>query len=324
MAKIFPNMVARGAALARRALALPAVAAVTRSLVRFGAPAISLAVLGGALIELRALDWRAVLELVPHNPAFWLVFVIAYSTPVLCDWAIYHRLWNVPVSGIAVFARKTIGNELLMGYVGEAYLFAWARREGHAGRAAFGAVKDVSILSAVVGNSATILVALAAAPFIGALNIGIPLWAAAFSLCVMLAPPIVAVTLRGRLFSLPRVDLRAIGLIHAVRATLTIGLTALLWHLALPDIAILWWLIFSAMKLLVSRLPLVSNKELVFAGMAVALLGQHADVPALMTMMATLMVAMHVVVGSVLGIFGLAESALREMRSVAGEQTVSA
>ena len=74
------------------------------------------------------------------------------------------------------------------------------------------------------------------------------------------------------------------------------------------------WLIFAALKLLVSRLPLVSNKELVFAGMAVILLGRQADVPALMTMMATMMVAMHVAVGSVLGIFGLAGAAARSMR----------
>lgn len=300
-------MIGRSAALARGVFAHPAVEAVQTFLVRFGAPVISLAVLGAALIELRALDWQAVLALVPQNPLFWLVFVAAYFTPILCDWAIYHRIWNVPVSGIAVLARKTIGNELLMGYVGEAYLFAWARREGHAGRAAFGAVKDVSILSAAVGNSATILVALAAAPFMGALHIGIPLWAAAVSLCVILAPPVVALTLRGRLFSLAPADLRAIAGYHALRAALTIGFTALLWHLALPEVAVLWWLIFSALKLLVSRLPLVSNKELVFAGMAVVLLGRHADVPALMTMMATLMVAMHVVVGGVLGVVGLAE-----------------
>ncbi len=307
-------MFERSVTLVRRFLAHRATEAARRGLVRFAAPILSLAVLAGALIELRALDWHAVRALVPHSPAFWIVFVIAYFTPILCDWAIYRRIWNVPASGIAVLARKTIGNELLMGYVGEAYLFAWARREGHAGRAAFGAVKDVSILSAAVGNSATIVVALAAAPFMGALHIGIPIWAAALSLCVILAPPVVALALRGKLFSLPPAELRAIAGIHAMRAVLTIGLTALLWHLALPDIAVLWWLIFSALKLLLSRLPLVSNKELVFAGMAVILLGRQADVPALMTMMATMMVATHVAFGSVLGIVGLAEAAVRNVR----------
>lgn len=302
---------------AHRAAAHPAVLAFRAVALRFAAPILSLAVLGAALVQVRTLDWAEVLGLVPRTPWFWLVFVIAYATPILCDWAIYRRIWDVPVSGIAVLARKTIGNELLMGYVGEAYLFAWARREGHAGRAAFGAVKDVSILSAAVGNSATILVALAAAPFIGMLDIGIPLSMAALSLCVILAPPLVALTLRGRLFSLPPGHLRAIAAIHAIRATLTIGLTALLWHLALPDIALLWWLIFSALKLLVSRLPLVSNKDVVFAGIAILLLGRHADVPALMTMMATLMVAAHVIVGGVLGLVGIAEGSGRASPAVA-------
>ncbi|WP_242097123.1 hypothetical protein [Sphingomonas sp. CROZ-RG-20F-R02-07] len=264
---------------------------------RFGAPAIALAVLAAAVFELHAMDWPMVLAMVPTRPLFWLVFAVAYLVPPACDWLIYRRIWAMPARGLLATVRKMVGNELLFGYVGEAYLYAWARREGRVSAQAFGAVKDVSILSAAVGNGATALVAIAAIPVVRALHLHLPVWAVLVSGVIVLAPPAAALFLRKALFGLAPALLAEITVIHAVRATATIGLTALLWHLALPQIAVGWWLVFSAMKLLIYRLPLISNKELVFAGITAALLGRTTDVAALMTMMASIQVATHVLAG---------------------------
>ncbi|MGO8609832.1 hypothetical protein ACC848_43530, partial [Rhizobium johnstonii] len=42
------------------------------------------------------------------------------------------------------------------GYSGEAYFYAWARSRARMVAAPFGAVKDVSILSAIAGNTITL------------------------------------------------------------------------------------------------------------------------------------------------------------------------
>jgi hypothetical protein len=278
---------------------------------------LSLGILAAALIELRLLDWHAVAATVPRDLRFWPVFALAYATPVLCDWAIYRRLWGVPASGMAALAGKMIGNDLLIGYAGEAYLIAWARARGQPVRAALAAVKDVSILSAVVGNAATLLLTIVAMPFLGALRLGVPGWIVAASVAMIAAPPLLALGLRRRLFSLSAHTLRTVAAIHAVRATATISLTALLWHLAMPQVAVFWWLVFSALKLVVSRLPLVSNKDLVFAGVTIALLGHQAGVPLMLSMIATLTLATHVVVGLALGALGMADAAVRSSRSAA-------
>lgn len=301
----------------RRWVERPRVARVLRTAGRAVAPLLSLGILAAALVELRLLDWHAVAAMVPRDPRFWPMFALAYATPVLCDWAIYRRLWGVPASGIAALAGKMIGNDLLIGYAGEAYLIAWARARGQPVRAALAAVKDVSILSAVVGNGATLFLTIAALPFLGALQLGVPGWIVAASVAVIAAPPLLALILRRRLFGLPAASLRTVAAIHAVRATATVSLTALLWHLAMPQVAVFWWLVLSALKLVVSRLPLVSNKDLVFAGVTVALLGHQAGVPLMLSMIATLTLATHVAVGAVLGIAGMADAAMRRGRVAA-------
>jgi hypothetical protein len=57
----------------------------------------------------------------------------------------------------------------------------------------------------------------------------------------------------------------------------------------------------ATLRLLVSRLPLIPNKELVFAGLALFLIGRNAAAADAMALMAGLFVATHMIVGVVLG-----------------------
>lgn len=283
-------------------------------LATFGAPVVSIGILAAAVFELHAMDWRAVLAMVPRSPAFWMVFVLFYSVPILAEWLIYRRIWGIPVGGVVAMVRKTVSNDLLFGYIGETYLYTWARRTGKAPGVAFGSVKDVAILSAAVGNGATILVALLTAPMLGRLNIGMPPWAIVPAVAAIAAPPTVAILGRNAVFHLPGKLLLQITAIHTARSATGLVLTALLWHLALPGIALTWWVAFSALKLVLSRLPLVSNRELVFAGATAMLFGRHGDIATLMAMLASLMVTAHIVAGLAASAGGLIETVAIRMR----------
>lgn len=89
------------------------------------------------------------------------------------------------------------------------------------------------------------------------------------------------------------------------RVVATTLLTALLWALVLPDVEIGWWLVLSAIRLLVSRLPFVPNKDVVFAGIAVLALGQDVQIAALMAMMAALILATHLILALFFGLHDL-------------------
>ncbi len=110
---------------------------------------------------------------------------------------------------------------------------------------------------------------------------------------------------RRRILSLSRRTLWAVFGIHTARIVATTGLNALAWALVLPDVAIGWWLVLSAIRLLVSRLPFVPNKDVVFAGIAVLALGQDVALSALMAMMAALILATHLILALYFGVHDL-------------------
>ena len=287
--------------------------AVSGAVARFAAPLLSVAVLIGALFEFHAISWHTIVAMMPRRPIFWIAFVLAHIAPIVADWLIYRRLWNLPAAGMLPLARKMIGNNLLFGYAGDAYLYAWARGRGVC-TAAFGAVKDVAILSAAVGNATTILVTLVALPFMGAFGPALPMWVLVPSLAIIAVPPLTALALRRKLFSRSSADLGYIAAVHGGRAAVSILMTGLLWQLALPGVALLTWVVLSALKLLVSRLPLISQKDLVFAGVSVALLGKGTDAAALIALMATLSIAADVLIGIGASLAGVTGEALRRLQ----------
>lgn len=271
-----------------------------------GSTLISLMILAAALYQLHGTPVAAILSLVPRSALFWVVFAIAYLVTPASEWVIYHRLWSIPPSGMAALLRKRVANEIVLGYLGEVYFYAWVRRTGLITRSApFGAIKDVAILSALTGNAVTLAMLAAALPFFGLLQLNLGGKAVLGSLGVLAVTSFAMLLLRKRLFTLPRPELWRIALIHLARIVTTIGLTALMWHLVLPAVTLVWWLILATLRQLLSRLPLMPNKDVAFVGLAIFVVGRDGDVAAMIAMIGGLILLAHLLVGSTLGAAGL-------------------
>lgn len=251
----------------------------------------------GVVLELRGMNMAKVLAMVPRGAGFWMVFAASYLAGPASEWLIYRRLWQLPAEGFAALLRKLVCNELLLGYLGEAYFYAWARQRSAMTAAPFGAIKDVSILSAMVGNAVTLALLVALWPFLGSTAFGFENRAVMLSLSVVLATSIAAMALRRRIFSLNRDVLGFITAMHLLRIVVTTVLAAVLWHMVLPSVPVTWWLLLATLRLLISRLPFIPNKDVVFAGVAVFTLGHETDIAALMTMMASAILMVHLLLG---------------------------
>lgn len=262
--------------------------------------AITVAVLVAVLWALRSVSPRQVLADVPANPLFWLVFAVWYAAAPVADWIIFRRLWHIPAEGLVALTRKFVGNELVLGYIGEAYFYTWARARTELSSAPFGAIKDVAILSALTGNAVTLVMLAVAWPALGLLNLGLSGPTFGISIGVVLLSSLALMVLRKQLFALPARDLWFVAVVHTVRLVLKTLLAAVMWHLVLPGQPLALWVLLSALRLLVSRLPLLPNKDLVFAGLAVVIMGHDVQVATLMTMVASLTLVAHVCVGLIL------------------------
>ena len=258
-------------------------------------PAISVAILAAELLQLRPLDWAKVWSNIPTSPLVWIVLAISYFAGPFADWIIFRRLWSIPASGIVPLLKKLIGNELLLGYVGEVYFYDWARRHVKMDGSPFGAVKDVAILSALAGNVLTVAMLALAWPLIAELGFGHDGKLLTGSIGIVLATSVAIMLFRKGLLSLPRGDLWFVFGVHCLRIIAGTGLTALAWHLLLPEVSIGSWLLLSTIRLLLSRLPLLPNKDLAFAAITAFLVGQEVQTGYMITMISMLIVATHVV-----------------------------
>ncbi|MDB5707523.1 MAG: rane protein [Sphingomonas bacterium] len=242
---------------------------------------------------------------VPRNPLFYVAFALLYIGPPLGDYIIFRRLWGIPLSGLAALLKKRIANDVVLGYSGEAYFYAWARQRSQMVAAPFGAVKDVSILSAIAGNAITLAMLAIAVPFGKDLLTPTQLSTVETSAAITFAMSLPFLIFSKRVFSLPRGTLWWIFGVHCVRLVSGSIFIAFAWHYALPTVSIGMWLILAAARLLVSRLPLVPNKDLLFANFAILLIGQDAALSELMAMTAAFVLLVHVILIGSFSLHGL-------------------
>ncbi len=278
---------------------------------RLAGPTISLLILAAVLYQFRDVDLGRIAALMPWHAGFWLAFILYYAAGPASEWLIFRRLWSLPLSGIGALLRKQVSNEILLGYLGELYFYAWARRNAQLTAAPFGAIKDVAILSALTGNVVTLAMLAVAAPLLGWLRLGADTAAFGWSIAFVLVTSLAVTAFRKTLFSLERRELKIVAIVHLARIAVMTALAATMWHILLPGVALGWWLLLATFRMLVSRLPFVPNKDLVFAGLAALLVGRDTDIFAAMALMASLILAAHLIVGAVLGASELAHEGSR-------------
>jgi hypothetical protein len=242
---------------------------------------------------------------VPERPIFYVAFLLLYMSPPTFDWLIFRKLWHIPIEGLAALIKKRVANEVVFGYSGEAYFYAWARARMKMVAAPFGAVKDVSILSAIAGNAITLAMVAIALPFARDLLTAQQFRMVAGSAAITFALSLPFLIFSRRVFSLERGTLWWVFGMHCLRLTFGSTMIALAWHFAMPDVSIGMWLFLSAARLLVSRLPLVPNKDLLFANFAILLIGQGEALSELVAFTAALTLLAHVVFIAGFGVHAL-------------------
>ena len=260
-------------------------------------------ILGGALTllmilslgrELFGAGLSGLVRALPTNPIFYLAFLVYYLGPPTFDYLIFRRLWRIPIDGMAALHKKRIANEVLLGYSGEAYFYAWARQRTQMVAAPFGAVKDVMILSAIAGNAVTLAVMAVALPLCIELLTPTYQTYAYGSVAIIIAMSLPFLIFSKRVFSLPTPELAWIFGVHCLRIVLGSVVIALAWHFAMPSVPVGVWLLMAAGRLLVWRLPLIPSKELAFSAIAGVLIGQGSAMSELMAVVAGLVLFCHV------------------------------
>ena len=222
--------------------------------------------------RLTHVGWGDVLQSLPTSPLFYALVGLSYLALPVSDVLIYGPWWQVPRAALARASfRKRVYNEDVVDYSGEAAFIAWAERSGVPSTQAFRDVRDNNIVSGAVSLTVTLI---AAAVALGTNGVG---WnaatgeLAAFAAIPLLILVTVLVFLGRRVFALStREALRSMA-INAGRMAVVSTLTVSIWSTAVPGTPLRAWIVLLAAQLLVSRIPLIPAKDLLFVGIGVSL-----------------------------------------------------
>lgn len=244
-------------------------------LLRWLIPIALLVIIGRRLTEL---GWREIWVARPGNPFFYVLLVAQFLIQPFGDYFVYRNLWGRDSTpSMAVILRKRVMNTFMLDYSGEVFFFLWAQQnlKLKPGMLVHG-IKDSNVLSAGAGLGMLYLMTLLLLAT-GGLHIPPSISAHGWIYLLIGSVPLIlcgALVLgRRRFTALTPGEIAVTFLIHFTRAMLALGLEFWLWQLsgALPSAVAS--LQFVALRLVVTRLPLVPNKDLVFVGAGIAAAG---------------------------------------------------
>jgi hypothetical protein len=293
--------------------------------VRWAAP-LSLTVY--LVYRLSCLGWTQVWASRPSGALFYAVLLLPFFVQPLTDLAIYRKLLSVGRDlPLTVLLRKRFLNNIMLEYAGEAYFFLWARDHLPVSqRGLFHAVKDSNILSGGAGLVTVWLVLLA---LLSAGNAPLPAmftenaWKLGFVAALPLILSVSLVILGRRATSLTRRQIAMTFLAHLLRSITVLALEFLLWRLsgALPSTALC--LRFIGLHLVVTRLPLIPRKDLLFVGLGVAAAGaMNANTSAVAAVLILLTATEQVLELAIVGVPWLLETRVGRISSPRREVTL--
>ncbi|MCH8566732.1 MAG: hypothetical protein LAT67_00655 [Balneolales bacterium] len=236
-----------------------------------------LLILGLIFYQLTQIGWAEVLQSLPVQPLFYILFLMLYISLPVAELFIYRQIWPIKrIPLLKAFLTKRVYNEEVMGYSGEVYLTVWAKGEtGKKASELARNVRDTNILSAVCSYTMVFILAiLLITQDIIPLNQII----SAGNSTVWLAGILVIITLLGTglyfrkyFFALPAATASKIFGIYSFRFALHHALLVLQWAVVIPETPLSTWLIYLALIIVVNRLPFIPSKDLVFAWAGIGL-----------------------------------------------------
>jgi hypothetical protein len=234
-----------------------------------------LALIGYVVWRLSAIGWAEVLRNLPRAPLFYLLYAVSFMVLPFSEQLIFRRIWQRPISLIPLMRKRAL-NTLLIGYSGDLYFYLWTRsRLGLPDRQLLAGIKDSSLLSAVASVSGTILLVAAFAAtgqaqvFDRLFHTNATLWIA-LGIGAALAGPLIW-RFRHAIIWIPQRRAAAVAGIHFARVILVTVLQAAQWAVAVPEAPWSFWLLLLTVQMLVSQLPLIPNRELLFLAVGIDL-----------------------------------------------------
>lgn len=235
------------------------------------------AVLIWLIYELTDVGWINVWKSLPVNPIFYLLFLFLYFQLPFFEILIYRLTWIFDwFKSVPIFLLKKIYNKDVMGYSGEVYFYVWARNNLNlTDLEVLKTIKDNNIISSV----ASTLVA------IGLLSIFLftdqikivdwianqnqaYFWGGVIFLAILV---FLFVYFRNQVISMPMKTALSVFGIQTFRLILGQFVNVLMYYVVMPETPLYVWFTLLSVEIVLSRVPFVPNRDLIFVGISIGI-----------------------------------------------------
>lgn len=254
-----------------------------KKVVTAGKYLIQAAIIVVLLYQIISIGLQNILSELPVQPLFYLIFLIIYFALPVTEYFTYNISWKIGFwKSQEIFLKKRVYNKTVLGYSGEVQLFFWLQKHlGVAKKEAFEVVRDNNTLSTLASTGVAVGL-LSIFLLTGRLSIFDwieydPLIVAPIAAAALIVGIIIFRKFREYLFSMNRKQALTIFSLHSGRMLMLTIFQVLQWYVVMPEVDFQIWFTIVAIQLILSRIPFLPNKDLIFIGTSLEF-GQHVDI----------------------------------------------
>jgi hypothetical protein len=259
------------------------------------------------IYQVYSIGLTEVLKNIPINPFFYIIFLLIYFTLPFSEYFVYKRLAPIYfIDSQWVFHRKRFYNTSFVGYSGEVYVYNWLKKYVKIdSKSVFNFVKDNNILSIIASWVVVALVAVwlliwDKSGLVNKIEGDIKTYLVIlFSVLLILV--LLFFIFGKKFYQLNRKNSLIILVIHIVRSISVSLLQALQWFIIIPEAGYILFLNFVAIQMVISKIPFISGKDLIFTSLSIYL----AKYTSMSIEVFTSLLVVNLVLNKILGIISL-------------------
>jgi hypothetical protein len=244
--------------------------------------ALTLGVAVYLVYRMSMIGWGEIARSLPRTPWFYVVFLAIYLSLPAFQALAFGLIWGRrPLSLLPPMLKKRVYDKDVLDRSGDVYVYFWGRTTlGYTDRELLHHVKDNAIASSV---ASTLVAVVLLVVFLGLGYVPLPeaiarhrwLYGGA-GLAALGLLTAAGVRFRRTVFLLPARMLGILFGLHLARVLVEKALLVVEWKVALPEIALEVWIIFLAVQIVTSRIPLLPGRDLIFMAAGIELAGAVA------------------------------------------------
>ena len=248
---------------------------------------LQIVIIGYLLYQISQIGIKNFITSIPINPLFYIIYLIIYISLPLLDYIIYSKKWHISdISLIKILFNKKVLNTDVIGYSGEVFLYIWAKdkiKKDKSDLIIF--IKDNNIISSLSSwfISATLLFLFI---IYGHVNIDYILAVIEKKILILLLILVFFIILfitvfnfKDRILDLKPLEGIWLFVMHSIRILVINILQIIQWSIIIPEIDLSVWFTYSAIQIIISRIPFIPSLDALFTNIVLELSDQLMTSP---------------------------------------------